>query len=105
MMLTAFRLPDLADAVVEDEPAVPRANGRSAGSDFQPLPRRRWTRQPVVRREVFECIIDLVEVHSIRRNKLREAQSFPVKEIFRSGQGDSRPSRGKRGVTQAAEHK
>src|SRR5271170_6408770 len=44
-------------------------------------------------------VIDLIEVHSIRGSKLREAQSFPVKQIFRGCQGNPRPSRRKRRIT------
>jgi hypothetical protein len=50
-------------------------------------------------KEARVFVIDLVEVDSVCGSKLREAQSFPVKEIFRSGQGDSRPSRRKRRIT------
>jgi hypothetical protein len=84
--------------------------GTEAGGFFGASP---WKERPVKqcqlrtsgrigdsnRKEARVFIIDLVEVHSICRNKLRKAQSFPVKEIFRSRQRNSRPSRGKRGVT------
>ena len=44
-------------------------------------------------------IIDFIELDSIRGSKLCETQPFPVKKIFRSGQGNSWPSRRKRRIT------
>jgi hypothetical protein len=39
-----------ANAVIDDQPTVPRQDGRSAAADFEPLPRRHWSRQPVTRK-------------------------------------------------------
>jgi CIC family chloride channel protein len=38
------------DAVIDDQPTVPRQDGRSAAADFEPLPGRHWSRQPVTRK-------------------------------------------------------
>src|SRR5271170_2832070 len=54
MMLSALRLLDLADTVIEDEPTVPREDGRSARPDLQPLPRRHRRRKPVMGSELPE---------------------------------------------------
>ena len=40
---------DFADAVIDDQPAVPRQDGRSASADLEPLPRRYWGGQPMMR--------------------------------------------------------
>jgi hypothetical protein len=42
---------DFAHAVINDQPAVPGQDGRSAAADFEPLPGRHGSRQPVMRGE------------------------------------------------------
>src|ERR1700691_625784 len=39
-----------ADTVIDDQPTVPRQDGRSAAADFEPLPGSDWSRQPVMRK-------------------------------------------------------
>ena len=49
MMSVVARLRHFAHAVVNDQPAVPGQDGRSAATDFQPLPGRHRSREPVMR--------------------------------------------------------
>src|ERR1035438_8239706 len=46
---------DFAHAVVDDQPAVPGEYGRSAAADFEPLPGRHWSCQPVMRSKLAEA--------------------------------------------------
>src|ERR1700682_2218049 len=42
--------PNLADAVVNDQPAVPGQDRRSTAANFEPLPRGHRTGQPMMRK-------------------------------------------------------
>ena len=55
-MSVVARLRHFAHAVVNDQPAVPGQDGRSAAADFEPLPGRHRSRQPVMRGKPAEAI-------------------------------------------------
>src|SRR5665213_3887598 len=56
-MCFAVGLLQVADSVINDQPSVPRENGRSAAADLEPLPGRHRGGQPVMRGELVESVM------------------------------------------------
>ena len=77
------RLHHFAHPVVNDQPAVPGHDGRRASTDFEPLPGRHGSRQPVVTGKLAEVIwFTALQGHGAVRNP----DAFPV-EIHLTGSG------------------
>ena len=77
------RVRDFTDTVVNNQPAVPGQDGRSAAANFEPLPGRHRGRQPMMRSELAEVI-----EFAIRQGRLAvgNPDAFPI-EIHVTGRG------------------
>ena len=77
------RLRHFAHAVVNDQPAVSGEDGRSSAADFEPLPRRHRSRQPVMRVKQAEVVrFEALQSHRAIRNP----NAFMI-EIHHTGLG------------------
>ena len=82
-MFVLARIRHFADAVVNNQPAVPGQDGRSATADFEPLPGRHRSRQPMMRDEPAEAIrFARLQGHRAVGNP----DAFPI-EIHVTGRG------------------